>query len=156
RRGKRCTVGRNHASWAEGLPLVFKRQYLLLPIRLTFVCLRRRVVQLLFELLQFDIDFIALLRLFGSSEIQSWLDKAEAHAGGYQPGIAFLIAKRRIIEESDHLVVLLLGERIVLMVVALRATQTGTQPGCADSVGAVDLRVPVVFLGVRPAFALQH
>src|SRR5688572_27706481 len=60
----------------------------------------------------------------------------------------------RRVEEREQPVIVFLCDRIVLMVVALRATNGEAKPHCAERVGAVDHRLHAKLLGVCSAFAV--
>src|SRR5262249_48220826 len=118
----------------------FERDKSLLPRRLALLELGRRVVQLLLVFLDFRINFIAFLGLFGSRQVELLF------------GEVLGISEDRVIKELYHLIELLLGERVVLMVVALSATDAGPQEHGPDRARAINLRIPVILFPIRAAF----
>ena len=61
-----------------------------------------------------------------------------------------------IVDEGEHAVVVALGERVVLVVVTLRALNREAQNGLADRVHAVEHRLHPELLGIGSALGVDH
>ena len=83
----------------------------------------------------------------GNGEVHGGAVKLKGHA------VAVLLhLKRGVVEESEEGIVILNGERIVFVVVALSAFEGGAKENGAGCVDAVENLVDAVFLGMHASF----
>ena len=104
--------------------------------------------ELLIEPLLLGVECVDCFLLFGGNgEVHGGAVKLKGHA------VAVLLhLKRGVVEESEEGIVILYGERIVFVVVALSAFEGGAKENGAGCVDAVENLVDTVFLGMNAGF----
>ena len=121
-----------------------------LPIGLLCSGIGFQFCELLIEPLLLGVECVDCLLLFGGNgEVHGGAVKLKGHAG------AVLLYSAGIVKESEEGIVILNGERIVFVVVALGAFEGGAKENGAGGVDAVENLVDAVFLGMHSASTLQ-
>ncbi len=123
---------------SRGLPLVQRR--------LQF---RRRLFQFRLEAIDLGLGGAAAGLLIRRGEIEPGL----VVAGAIPLGLLFVFGAREECQEAE---VVLLAERIVLVVVALRAGERRAEPDGCRGVHAIDQHLVQRLLGIDPAFFVGH
>ena len=105
-----------------------------------------------------------VVALMSSEWTRAWQSPLESHPASSVPQVRRLdlrllipfLTIDRVVEEGKELVVLLLGERIVLVIVTLGTGECRAQPKSCSSVGAIHHTFDAGFLGVHSTFHVDH
>ena len=133
-----------HRRRRKGRPRFARPQDGFFPLHLLPFEFGRRRAQAPCEVANLGFQFFLFGLLRGRGKIEPRLDN---------PRVALVL---RAVEEGQKLIILLLGEGIVFVIVALRATQCGAEPNRGRGIGTVDERFPIGLFLIDAAFLVEH
>ncbi len=148
-RGEADAVGRRGVARREHRPGAIGGADLVFPGALPLGDLGRGLAQHAFQPLDLGLQRRPLCHLLRRRQLQLRLVEAGAVARG-------LCLVGRVGEEREEPEVVLLAERIVLVVVALRAAQRGAEPHRRRRVGAIDEHLVHRLVGIDAALLVGH
>jgi hypothetical protein len=143
-------VGRTGRLHAHRRPRAVRREHGALPLSLCGVERRVRSLELARHAVELGLERRLFRGLLGSRQIELRLRDPVIAAGSAEDRVL------PVVEEREQTIVIPLRERVVLVVVALRAGDRGAEPHGTGRVDAIDERLPTRLLDVDAALLVQE